>query len=105
MLHGLKDEISNPTLAKDLFNQIPSTQKIAYLYPNGFHELFNDLEADKYKKDLLVFMNDVLVKNPPAMGHLKKTLTAVGPEQKNKFGRRFFILGVVAVLYLKGIYL
>lgn len=40
------------------------------LYPNGFHELFSDVESDKYKKDILLFMNDVLTKDPPVLGSL-----------------------------------
>lgn len=68
MLHGMKDEISNPNYAKDLFDRIPSSQKKMFLYPNGFHELFNDVESPAFKRDIVSFLSDILKNNPPLLG-------------------------------------
>ena len=103
MLHGLKDQICDPNLAKDLFNKIPSENKKMFLYPNGFHELFNDTEADKYKKELLGFLNEVLSSNPQVLGVIKKAYP-VQAEKTSSFNKRYIIAIVLGLIYLKGLY-
>lgn len=73
MLHGLKDEIARPVYAKTLFDRIGSVHKRFVQYGNGFHEMFSDTENEKYKKDILTFMGEVLQKDPPSLGRLAKT--------------------------------
>jgi esterase/lipase len=68
MLHGLKDEIARPVYAKNIFDRIGSMHKKLIQYGNGFHELFNDTEGDKYKRDILSFMGEVLIKDAPPLG-------------------------------------
>lgn len=68
MLHGLKDQIANPNHAKNLFERVGSLQKRFVQYGGGFHELFSDTESNQYKLDILTFLGEVLVKDPPALG-------------------------------------
>lgn len=68
MLHGLKDQIAQQKFAKELFDRIPGNKKKMFIYPNGFHELFNDTESSIYKNDLISFFGDVLKNNPPSLG-------------------------------------
>jgi alpha-beta hydrolase superfamily lysophospholipase len=68
VLQGMKDTICEPGLTKDLFARIPTDHKRMVLYPQGFHEMFNDIGGDKYKKDILVFMTDILKKDCPNLG-------------------------------------
>lgn len=68
MLHGLKDDIAWPSVAKSLYDRFSSVQKKLIHYGNGYHELFSDIECDKYKRDILAFMGEVLNKDPPPLG-------------------------------------
>lgn len=111
MLHGLKDDIAWPATAKSLYDRISSVQKRLVHYNNGYHELFTDTEAEKYKRDVLTFLGEVLNKDPPVLGTvsltlgtLKKTIDIV---HVHKVGttRRYILLAVISLLYLKGLYL
>jgi len=108
-LHGLKDQIAQYQFAKQLFDRIPGNKKKMFIYPNGFHELFNDTESNTYKNDLISFFGDVLKNNPPSLGRLEQTsgpvkkIVPVIPIQKRKLNRKIILAGVLVLVYVQGL--
>jgi hypothetical protein len=111
ILQGLKDEIARPSVTKQLFDRISSVQKRLVHYNNGYHELFSDSEGEKYKRDILAFLGEVLEKDPPPLGiewltqgTLKKNLESqVTP--KRGTAKKYIYMTIIALLYFKGLYL
>ncbi|MEZ6023644.1 MAG: alpha/beta hydrolase [Hyphomonadaceae bacterium] len=56
VLHGLKDEATDPEGSKRFIAAIPATDKQLELYPEGYHELLNDLERDTVRDVILTWL-------------------------------------------------
>jgi alpha-beta hydrolase superfamily lysophospholipase len=57
-----QDLVCSTPVSEDFFQRIKSTQKEIYIYPNGKHELFNDLLRATVFADLKKFLDAFLLK-------------------------------------------
>ena len=57
MIHGEADRINSAEGAKKFFDQIRVHDKEFISYPDGYHELHNDLDYEKMLSDLLDWIN------------------------------------------------
>ena len=58
--HGEADIITNPQGSKDFFEKISSTNKAIKLYPELFHEIFNEPERDQVLNDLYHWISNAI---------------------------------------------
>ncbi len=55
-----QDRLVSSTVARELFEKLPSKKNQIYLYPESYHEIFNDLDKEKATQDLKKFLNSFL---------------------------------------------
>lgn len=58
IMHGEADKIVPLSHAQKLFEMIPHTDKQLMTYPEGYHEIFNDLDQEKAFKDVIAWLNE-----------------------------------------------
>jgi alpha-beta hydrolase superfamily lysophospholipase len=58
LLQSGADTVTPPEAARRFFQVVGSADKTWRLYPNSFHELFDDLDRDKVLADLAVWLED-----------------------------------------------
>ena len=56
VLHGGSDHIVSPSGSKMLHEKARSTDKTLQLYPDGYHELFNDLEKEAFMAGIIAWI-------------------------------------------------
>lgn len=52
VLHGAADRIADPEGSRRLFERLASSDKRLEIYPDGFHELLHDVEAERVTQDV-----------------------------------------------------
>lgn len=52
ILHGEEDKIIDPKASQSFYNRIASNDKKLKIYPNLYHEIFNEFEKDSVLKDV-----------------------------------------------------
>ena len=60
MLHGEKDSMASPAGSRFLYEQLGSKNKDLKIYPELFHEVFNEPEREQVFKDMLSWLEDTL---------------------------------------------
>lgn len=63
ILHGEKDSLTAPQGSAFLFENISSQNKKLIIYPELFHEIFNEPEKDKVLGDMIDWLGRVLTSN------------------------------------------
>lgn len=58
ILHGKDDKIVNPQLSDDFYTKCSSKDKSIKFYEGLYHEILNEPEKDKVKKDILLWINE-----------------------------------------------
>lgn len=58
VVHGSADRIADPEGSRLLHERLASSDKRLELYPEGFHELLHDLDADRVTRDILQWLED-----------------------------------------------
>ncbi len=60
IMHGAADGLNDPEASRELASMIGSEDVTLRSYPGGYHELFNDLDRDTVRGDLLAWLNERL---------------------------------------------
>ncbi len=58
IMHGGTDKIVPTEFSERLYNIIPSSDKKLLIYPESYHEIFNDLDREKVFADLIEWLNN-----------------------------------------------
>lgn len=56
VFHGTSDRLTDVEGSRAFFNAAPSEDKTLNLYEGGYHELFNDLERERFAKELTAWL-------------------------------------------------
>jgi acylglycerol lipase len=58
ILHGEDDKIVPKLMSETMFERIPSKDKSLVIYPDAYHEIFNDLDKEKCLNDVVKWILD-----------------------------------------------
>ncbi|MBU1141862.1 MAG: lysophospholipase [Firmicutes bacterium] len=61
IMHGGTDKIVPVEFSERLYNLIPSKDKKILIYPESYHEIFNDLDRAKVFIDLIEWLNEHII--------------------------------------------
>ncbi len=54
------DKITSVDASRELFERLPNKKNVLELYPDSYHEIYNDLDRDKVIADLKKFIHPYL---------------------------------------------